>query len=95
MKASTSVDLSEMITHFETLEDPRSSINQRHPLVSVVVIAVMAVLAGADGPTAIRKWAEAKSEPLSRSLRLPHGVPSKDVLRRVLTDRNFDFRQFT
>ncbi len=36
--------------YFESLEDPRSDINQRHPLVSVIVIAVIAVLAGAGGP---------------------------------------------
>lgn len=37
---------------FEELEDPRSDVNLQHPLVSVVVIAIMAVLAGAGGPTA-------------------------------------------
>jgi hypothetical protein len=49
----TSVD--EVVAHFSTLEDPRSTINRRHPLVSVVVIAIMAVLAGAGGPTAIAR----------------------------------------
>ena len=29
--------LDEMVAHFEALEDPRSAINQQHPLVSVVV----------------------------------------------------------
>ena len=47
------VGLHEIAEHFEALEDPRSDINQKHPLVSVIVIAMMAVLAGADGPTAI------------------------------------------
>ena len=45
--------LDEVVVHFAELEDPRSEINLRHPLVSVVVIALMAVLAGANGPTAI------------------------------------------
>ena len=39
----------EVIRHFEELEDPRSTLNRQHPLVSVVVIALMAVLAGASG----------------------------------------------
>lgn len=71
--------------HFENLEDPRSAVNRRHPLVSVVVIALMAVLAGAGGPTAIAEWAELKREFLLRVLDLPHGIPRKDVFRRVLT----------
>jgi predicted transposase YbfD/YdcC len=66
------------------LEDPRSSVNLKHPLVSVVVIAMMAVLAGAGGPTAIAKWAAFKQEFLLKVLKLPHGIPCKDVFRRVL-----------
>jgi predicted transposase YbfD/YdcC len=53
-------------------------------LVSVVVIALMAVLAGASGPTAIGKWAAMKEELLLNTLDLPNGVPRKDVFRRVL-----------
>ena len=44
--------------HFAEFEDPRSPVNLQHPLVSVIVIAVMAVLAGAGGPTAIARWAD-------------------------------------
>jgi predicted transposase YbfD/YdcC len=74
----------EVVGHFEELEDPRSSVNRQHPLVSVIVIAVMAVLAGANGPTAIAKWAALKEEFLVGVLDLPEGVPRKDVFRRVL-----------
>lgn len=84
MAKTKRIDLSEIAVHFEALEDPRSSINRKHPLVSVVVIALMAVLAGADGPTGIHKWAKAKEDWLPRALDLPYGVPSKDVFRRVL-----------
>jgi predicted transposase YbfD/YdcC len=66
------------------LEDPRSTVNLRHPLVSVVVIALMAVLAGASGPTAIGEWAALKEEFLLNTLDLPNGIPRKDVFRRVL-----------
>lgn len=78
------IGLDEVVRHFEELEDPRSSVNRRHPLVSVVVIAIMAVLAGAGGSTAIAKWAVMKEELLSRLLPLPNGIPRKDVYRRVL-----------
>src|SRR5580704_3527297 len=78
------VSLDEIVVHFQELEDPRSTINQRHPLVSVLVIALLAVLAGAGGPTAIARWAALKEELLARVLDLPHGIPRKDVFRRVL-----------
>jgi predicted transposase YbfD/YdcC len=78
------VGLDEIIRHFEELEDPRSTVNLQHPLVSVVVIALMAVLAGANGPTAIAKWALCKQELLLKVLHLPNGIPRKDVFRRVL-----------
>jgi|tagenome__1003787_1003787.scaffolds.fasta_scaffold20661971_1 predicted transposase YbfD/YdcC len=78
------VSLDEVAVHFQGLEDPRSTINQRHPLASVLVIALLAVLAGAGGPTAIARWAALKEELLARVLDLPNGVPRKDVFRRVL-----------
>jgi predicted transposase YbfD/YdcC len=79
------ISLDEVVVHFEDLEDPRSTINRQHPLVSVVVIALMGVLAGAGGPTAIARWAALKEEFLVKVLNLPHGIPRKDVFRRVLT----------
>jgi predicted transposase YbfD/YdcC len=74
----------EILAHFNQLEDPRSPINRHHPLVSVVVIALMAVLAGAGGPTAIARWAQTKKDFLVQVLPLPAGIPGKDVFRRVL-----------
>jgi predicted transposase YbfD/YdcC len=78
------VGLDEILLHFHELEDPRSSINLHHPLAGVVVIAIMAVLAGAAGPTAIARWAALKEKFLVGAIDLPNGVPRKDVFRRVL-----------
>jgi predicted transposase YbfD/YdcC len=82
--ASTRSKLDEIVASFSTLEDPRSHINRRHPLPSILVIAVLAVLAGAGGPTAIARWAKLKEDLLTTILDLPRGVPGKDVFRRVL-----------
>jgi hypothetical protein len=60
--ASTRSKLDEIVESFSTLEDPRSHINRRHPLPSILVIAV---LAGAAGPTAIARWAKLKEELLT------------------------------
>jgi predicted transposase YbfD/YdcC len=84
MATTQHVCLDEVVAYFDVLEDPRSTINQKHPLVSVVVIAMMAVLAGARGPTAIAKWAKLKEDFLVKYLKLPNGIPRKDVFRRVL-----------
>jgi hypothetical protein len=84
MSKAVRVGVDEIVAHFAELEDPRSEVNRRHPLVSVVVIALMAVLAGASGPTAIAKWTRFKQELLTKLLPLPWGVPGKDVFRRVL-----------
>src|SRR6202171_2112425 len=78
------IELDEVVLHFAELEDPRSAVNRQHPLVSVIVIALMAVLAGASGPTAIARWAAIKEEFLLKELNLPNGIPRKDVFRRVL-----------
>ena len=79
-----SIGFEELIAHFEELEDPRSEINRKHPLVSVVVISLMGILGGASGPTGIRMWAGTKQERLAALLPLPNGLPSRDVIRRVL-----------
>ena len=84
MTDSRRVSLDEIVVHFQELEDPRSTINQRHPLASVLVIALLAVLAGAGGPTAIARWAAMKEEFIVQLLDLPNGIPRKDVFRRVL-----------
>jgi len=78
------IGVDEVIARFDKLEDPRSTINLRHPLVSVIVIAIMAVMAGASGPTSIAEWAVLKEELLLKLLLLPNGIPRKDVFRRVL-----------
>jgi predicted transposase YbfD/YdcC len=83
--ATVRITLEEVVGYFDELEDPRSAINQKHPFVSVVVIALMAVLAGASGPTTIAQWAKYKEAFLLRVLDLPNGVPRKDVFRRVLS----------
>ena len=82
--ATIRIGLEEIPAYFRELEDPRSTVNLRHPFVSVLVIAIMAVLAGANGPTAIAEWARLKEDLLLKLLSLPNGIPRKDVFRRVL-----------
>ena len=80
----TRFTIDEVLCHFEELEDPRSEINRKHPLESVIVIAIMGVLAQASGPTGIATWAKLNADFLQSLLPLPNGLPGKDVFRRVL-----------
>ena len=66
MAGGIRVGLDEVLVPFLELEDPQSEVNLRHPLESVVVIARMAVLAGARGPTSIARWALVKAELLTK-----------------------------
>ena len=85
MTKAQHVSLDEVVGYFDELEDPRTPVNQKHPLASVLVIALLAVLAGAGGPTAIARWAKLKADFLLAVLDLPNGIPGKDVFRRVLS----------
>jgi predicted transposase YbfD/YdcC len=82
--ARTRSRLDVIVESFSALEDPRSPINRRHPPPSALVIAVLAVLAGAAGPTAIARRAKLEEDLLAGALDPPHGIPGKDGFRRVL-----------
>jgi predicted transposase YbfD/YdcC len=78
------VDVGSVACYFESLSDPRHTRNRKHLLVDIIVIAVAAILCGCDGPTAIHRWASHRAAWLAQYLRLPHGIPSRDCIRRLL-----------
>jgi predicted transposase YbfD/YdcC len=73
--------------HFASLSDPRSfhAPNQRHELIDILVIAVCAVICGAEGWEDIEEYGTAQAEWFAEVLALPHGIPSHDTFRRVLS----------
>ena len=77
-------DAVNLLRFFDDLPDPRSMVNRLHRLGDVIVIAICAVMATADGPTAIAHWAKLNEAWLRRHLALPNGIPGKDTFRRVL-----------
>jgi len=78
------IDVGSIACYFESLDDPRHLRNRRHRLTDVLVICVAAVICGGDGPTAIHRWAAHRKDWLARHLALPHGIPSRDCIRRIL-----------
>ena len=52
-------------------------------LKDILVIAILAVIAGAEGWEDIENYGQSKQEWLEEFLELPHGIPSDDTFRRV------------
>jgi len=73
-----------VLKHFQDLEDPRVERGRHHPLVSLVSIAILATLAGADSFVAIERYGRAKQSWLETFLELPNGIPSHDTFGRVM-----------
>jgi predicted transposase YbfD/YdcC len=65
------------------LDDPRVERTKRHPLLSIVVIAICAVIGGAESWDDIELFGQAKAEWFASFLDLPHGIPSHDTFNRV------------
>jgi predicted transposase YbfD/YdcC len=69
--------------HFRKLKDPRRAHRRLHLLLDVVVIAICAVLCGANTWPEVVTWAQRRHSWLSRFLALPNGIPSHDTFERL------------
>ena len=71
--------------HFLGITDPRLERNKDHLLVEILIIAVLAMLCGAEHFTDFEDFGKAKEVWLRTFLRLPGGIPSHDTFRRVFS----------
>lgn len=71
------------LQHFAELKDPRLPRTRRHLLSDIVVIAIAAILSGAEGWDDIERYGKAKRDWLKGFLSLPYGIPSHDTFNRV------------
>jgi predicted transposase YbfD/YdcC len=69
--------------HFAAIADPRSGPAQQHELLDILLIAVCAMLCGAEGFTDIALWGRCQHDWLKTWLALPNGIPSHDTFNRV------------
>ena len=65
------------------LPDPRLKRRRKHELIDVLMIAVTALLCGAENFTHMAQFGKAKEAWLRTFLTLTHGIPSHDTFRRV------------
>lgn len=68
---------------FVSIDDPRQAGKVEHDLVELLVVAVNAVLVGADTFVEIELWAKEQIDWLRRYLKLKQGVPSHDTFGRL------------
>ncbi len=73
--------------YFAPLTDPRcpNAPNSRHLLMDILVIAVCAVIGGAEGWEDLEEYGKAQAAWFADLLDLPHGIPGHDTFRRVLS----------
>lgn len=69
--------------HFSVLEDPRVERTKLHKLLDIVIIAICAVICGADTWVDVESFGNAKIEWFKTFLELPNDVPSHDTFGRV------------
>jgi hypothetical protein len=71
-----------LVISFQDLPDPRVEGRCDHKLVDIIVIAVYAVIAGAENWVDVESFGKAKQAWLQRFLELPDGIPSHDTFGR-------------
>jgi hypothetical protein len=69
--------------YFATVDDPRVDRTKDHALLDIIIIAICAVICGADGWVDVEEFGKTKRAWLATFLALPNGIPSHDTFGRV------------
>ncbi|MCW5283937.1 ISAs1 family transposase [Verminephrobacter eiseniae] len=75
--------IEELIEQLRQLKDPRVAGRTDHNLLDILVLALCAVMSGAQGWDDIEDWGRAHESWLRRYLKLRNGIPGHDTIRRV------------
>ena len=73
------------INHFESIEDPRSHINQKHNLLDVIFLTVVAIVSGAEGWKDIKQFGDSKLDWLRKFRDFENGIPVDDTIARIIS----------
>ena len=73
---------------FESVPEPRVERTRLHPLVNILVIAMLAMICVGEGWEDMEEFGLAREAWLGTFLDLSHGIPSADTFRRVLSAVN-------
>jgi len=72
-----------LVGFFADLPDPRVVGRTDHDLLDIVILALCAVMSGAEGWDDIEAWGQEREAWLRRFLGLRNGIPGHDTIRRV------------
>lgn len=73
-----------LVACFSRIEDPRVERTRIHDLTDILILSVLAVIAGAEGWEDIREYGVNKEGFLRKFLQLQNGIPSEDTISRVM-----------
>ena len=80
----------ELIALLKTIKDYRRKQGQRHPLEVILVIIIMAIMAGAKGERAIARFSKNNKKALIKALKIERKeVPTRCIIQRTI--QNIDF----
>jgi len=77
-----------ILEYFASVPDPRVERSRLHPLASVLVLSLCAVICGANSFVDIEYFGRAREGWLRTFLDLPNGIPSHDTLGRIFAHLN-------
>lgn len=72
------------INHFDSINDPRINRCKKHELLDILLLAISAVISGAEGWEDIEDFGKTKLEWLRQYLPFANGIPRHDTIARVL-----------
>jgi predicted transposase YbfD/YdcC len=70
------------LEYFKNIKDPRSSRNQKHPVMTIIGTTLLASLAGIDSFSGFADFTESHFEELEKYFEFPYGPPSHDTYQR-------------
>ena len=82
----------DLLSHFESLEDPRVDRTKRYPLIEIIFLIISATISGCDGWKSIRDFGLLKLDWLKQFLPYENGIPVDDTIARLM--RKLNTKQF-
>lgn len=84
----------DLIVLLRTLKDYRRKQGLRHPLEVILLIIIMAIMAGAKGERAIARFAENNKKALIKALKIERKeVPTRYIIQRTIQNIDFSLLQ--
>lgn len=74
-----------LMEYLEKIDDPRINRQKKHKLIDILVIALCAIICGADHFTEFEAFGKCKKRWFKSFLELPSGIPSHDTFARVFS----------